>query len=275
MKVLRRVTRTHPLFYCLLWISLLFTTQPAGAAPFETVSTPRFTLYIQQSLREETRFVNAADITSQSLTLLDQNYEELSRIFNARPTNRVVLRFLSPSEFHRHTGAPGWTSAMYFRGEISIPVDTDKPMSFQQLSRALRHEYVHAVVAELSGGKCPAWMDEGLAQIIEGKPNTILGPALRAWLTNDDPLPLNWLDGGFTTLNDDLVPVAYAQSFFATKSLINQKGFVAISKYLQLLRAGSPPENGFQAAFGVSLRSFEADVSQQLVRWWESDLREP
>ena len=262
-------------FLGFLCISLLFTSQPALAAPFDTVSTPRFTLYIQQSLRTDTQLVNTADIASQSLSLLEQNYDELARIFNVQPTNRVVLRFLSPAEFHRHTGAPTWTSAMFFRGEISIPVETDKPWSAQQLSRALRHEYVHAVVAEISGGKCPAWVDEGLAQVIEGRPNTILGPALRAWLENDDPLPMNWLDGGFTTLNDDLVPVAYAQSYFATKSLINQKGFGAVSRYLQLLKAGSPADNGFQAAFGESLHKFESDIAEQLERWRVSDLRDP
>lgn len=214
-------------------------------------------------------------IASESIEILNQNFEELSRIFAAEPTKRVILRFLSPEEFHRQTGAPSWTSAMYFRGEITVPIVKGRGANRQQLKRALRHEYVHAIVAEISGNKAPAWIDEGLAQLIEGRPNPVLGPSLRRWLADDNAMPLEWLENGFTTLEDGVVPAAYAQSLFATRTLVNTYGFEAVRNYLAQLAEGESGTRAFELAFGISQERFEVQLSQQLIRWSASPAVQP
>src|SRR5690606_26447433 len=118
---------------------------------------------------------------------------------------KVVLRFLPPEEFRRQTGAPEWTSAMYFRDEITIPLTKSTAWERDELDRALRHEYVHAVIAELSEYRCPAWLDEGVAQLLEGQVNPLLGPALRRWIALNPAIPLDWLQNGFTTLDSGYV----------------------------------------------------------------------
>ena len=263
----RIVLGVHSLFFA----SLLFCPEPCTAADelLKTISTPRFTLHIsadpQNSSGEPEEVVDS--IASESIAILNQNYEELSRIFAMEPSRRVVLRFMSPDEFHRQTGAPKWTSAMYFRGEITVPIQTGKGTNRQQLQRALRHEYVHAVIAELSRNKAPAWIDEGLAQLLEGRPNPILGPSLRRWLSEDNPMPLEWLDSGFTTLEDGVVPAAYAQSLFATRTIVNKYGFDAVRKYLTLLSEGENSAAAFEFAFGLPQERFEQQLAQQLLRW--------
>lgn len=261
--------------HSLLFAALLFCPEPCKAADqaYETLSTPRFTLYIEKEKTAGATEPRVQSLASESIEILNKNFEELSRIFSTQPAKRVVLRFLSPDEFHRQTGAPSWTSAMFYRGEITVPVAGKTNRN--QLSRALRHEYVHAVVAELSGNKCPAWLDEGLAQLIEGKPNPVLGPALRKWIENDTAMPLSWLESGFTTLDDSLVPAAYAQSLFATRTLVNSHGFDSIRRYLQALQGGESTESAFRTAFGKSQTEFETQLAQQLVRWASSSSRNP
>ena len=94
-------------------------------------------------------------------------------------------------------------------------------------------------------------------------------------MESDNPLPLNWLNDGFTTLEDALVPVAYAQSLFAAKTLINSSGFGAMTKYLQYLNEGRSPEQAFFQAFGKSLSVFEDQLAQQLIRWSETEQVDP
>lgn len=256
--------------HTIILASLLFCSPPCQAAPenFETINTPRFTLYIETNEDvQDNEKVRSQNVASEAIKLLNANYEELTRIFSAVPQKKVILRFLSPDEFRRATGAPAWTSAMYYRGEISIPMQNDRSVQMEQLKRSLRHEYVHAIVAELSGNRCPAWLDEGIAQILEGQANPILGPALRQWLTYDNPIPLAWLENGFTTLDKSVVPPAYAQSLFATRTLINSNGFASIRNYLSLLQFGASSEEAFSEAFGSSLNEFESQLQQQLRRW--------
>ena len=242
---------------------------------FQTIQTPRFTLHYQDYRESEERHKRAGDIATQALGMLNRIDSELTRILDYRPTHPVVLRFLSKEDFRRQTGAPNWTNAMFFRGEITIPVEESIGLDQNELYRALRHEYVHALVADFSGYRCPAWLDEGLAQVIEGDPNPLLGPALRKWVRSNDAMPLSWLENGFTTLNDSMVPAAYAQSLFATRSLINRKGFKSIKQYLQELRRGKNTEVAFLRAFGFPQSDFEEELTPQIARWANSGQAQP
>lgn len=241
-----------------------------------TIDTPRFTLYIdapQEPSARQGQLIN--NLTESSLQILNETYEELSRIFDARPSQKVVLRFLSQKDLRSQTGAPQWTSAMYYRGEISIPLSKKTVANFSELRRALRHEYTHAVIAEIAARRCPAWLDEGLAQLIEGPPNPLLGPALRHWIGANDAMPLQWLENGFITLDQKIVPAAYAQSLFSTRSLVNTLGFQAIRKYLVLLQSGETENEAFEHSFLRTKKQFLAGLTKQMKMWARSGVEAP
>ena len=245
-------------------------------AALTTLSTPRFTLHIgshkHSTLGKSPMIKNVAN---RSIGMLNDTFKELQRIFSIAPKNKVILRFLSPDEFRARTGAPAWTSAMFYRGEITIPMSPEKSVNFTELDRALRHEYTHALIAEISNYRSPAWLDEGLAQLIEGHPNPLLGPALRSWVAKNEALPLLWLQNGFTTLDNELVPAAYAQSLFATRTLLNKHGLKKIIKYLEIMGTGVPADRAFEPAFGVSMLTFEQQLTPQIRRWARSGVINP
>lgn len=246
------------------------------AESYTTFDTPRFILHIGRPAEKRTgEEIEIRTIASNSITVLNETFEELSRIFQAQPQKKVVLRFLSPKEFRKQTGAPSWTSAMYFRDEITIPLTKKTGMDSEELRRALRHEYVHAFIAELSDYRCPAWLDEGVAQLLEGQPNPLLGPALRDWIRSNPALPLDWLRNGFTTLDAEFVPAAYAQSLFATRKLVQELGLSAVTKYLALLHAKVPEEEAFRQAFGRTKAEFERELTPQIRRWARSNRKHP
>ncbi len=259
-------------------LSLVFAVAvPISATAEDSISTtfntPRFILHIGTSSSEDDRSIFG--IRDSALSILNDTYDELSRSFGYAPKNRVTLRLLPPEEFKRLTGAPAWTSAMFYRGEISVPLKDHGSLSTSDLKRALRHEYTHAVVAEISGFRCPAWLDEGIAQLIEGRPNPVLGPALRQWLSENDAMPLAWLQDGFTTLDNKLVPAAYAQSLFATRTLVEESGMDALVQYLQLLKTRIPEDEAFARAFDISKDGFERRLSAQMQSWSRSGLINP
>jgi len=38
-----------------------------------------------------------------------------------------------------------------------------------ELSRVLKHELAHSFINQVSGGRCPQWLNEGIAQALEPK----------------------------------------------------------------------------------------------------------
>ena len=262
----------------LLYAAIMFCPPPCTALDdaAKTFSTPRFTLHVganKTSSLGKSPYVDG--VVDDSIQVLNDTYEELKRVFDATPHKRVYLRFLAPDEFQTETGSPAWTSAMYYAGEITVPLSLQESINFRHLKRALRHEYVHAVVAELSDSRCPAWLDEGLAQLIEGEPNPLLGPALRKWAKTSAPMSLDSLQNGFTLLDDSLVPAAYAESLFATRTLVNRRGFAAIRSYLTHLHENRPLAEAFELSFGEKQEAFEKQLAPQIVRWAESANQSP
>ena len=241
-----------------------------------TFDTARFTLHFESTERnQQIGGLSRENIAKISLDTLNSTAEELSRIFQAKPHKKVVLRFLSPKEFRRQTGAPSWTSAMYFRDEITIPLSNREGVDVTELRRALRHEYVHAFIAELSDYNCPAWLDEGIAQLLEGQPNPLLGPALRKWVNNNSAIPLSMLKNGFTTMSKAYVPAAYAQSLFATRKIVHRLGFSSITLYLKQLGAKASENAAFVKAFGQKKAEFENELTREMRLWAKSNQLHP
>jgi hypothetical protein len=211
-----------------------------------------------------------SDVTKQILKTLNETHSQFTDLFPQIPAFSTSIRLMDESTFFDLTGAPAWTNAMFFRGQIIIPLAPNKPIDSDNLSRSVKHEYTHAILASLSGGHVPGWLDEGLAQWFEGSETPALRKALRSWLKDHDPVPLSMLQGGFTKLKADMVPAAYAQSLLATKALADKFGFDAIGNYFILLREGVDRDAAFQTAFEFSPEAFEQELGKALKSWQAS-----
>jgi hypothetical protein len=198
---------------------------------------------------------------------LRQTHEQYYRLFGIIPALSATVRLMEAEEFYEKTGAPRWTNAMYFRGEITIPLVPNQTIDLENLFRSLKHEYTHAIINALSGGRCPGWLDEGLAQWSEGYVNPALTPALKIWLRSRPPIPLTLLQGGFTRLQNEMVPPAYAQSLFAARSVINTFGMHKVRDYFAALRTGQTKPDSFKTAFGVTETAFEGALQKSLTNW--------
>ena len=140
-------------------------------------------------------------------------------------------------------------------------------MDLDNLRRSIRHEYSHAVLSALSGGLIPGWIDEGLAQWIEGAENPALRKTLKVYLKREEPVPLYLLQGGFTKLTAQMVPAAYAQSLLAVQALIKAYGVGKLGDYLSTLRFNAHQDSAFESAFGLSLDEFEDRLDSTLKKW--------
>lgn len=257
----------------LLYVSLAFADskprERARYAPDEEAATLRFTPLdlsngSKLTLISPTRWSDLAEELAQSL---HDAYEEYAAIFPDIPAFKSSIRLMDEEGFYELTGAPSWTNAMFFRGEIIIPLSETQPIDVENLQRSVKHEFTHAVLSSMSGGQIPGWLDEGIAQWAEGYEHPALREALRKWLQKNEPVPLNLLQGGFTKLDAAMVPSAYAESLLASKAMIQAFGFKKIGAYLTLLRKGVEKPLAFEATFGLSLEEFEGKLGDSLKTW--------
>ncbi len=208
-----------------------------------------------------------SDISEDLLVELRETHLQHTARLGKIPAVTASVRLMDEAAFFDYTGAPSWTNAIFYRGQILIPLSKTQPIDLENLRRSVKHEYTHAVIAALSGGKAPGWLDEGLAQWAEGNENPALRAALKSYLKSNEPVPMRLLQGGFTRLNESMVPAAYAQSLLATKALLEYYGFDLITAYLGMLRAGTDKSVAFETAFRVSPDKFEDKLSLALKKW--------
>ncbi len=79
-----------------------------------------------------------------------------------------VFAHETTGDFTGATGKPAWVAATTHGRRIELqPLATLKRRGI--LTQMLRHEYAHAVIAQLSHGRAPRWLAEGLAAHVAGE----------------------------------------------------------------------------------------------------------
>ncbi len=207
----------------------------------------------------------SSKLLSLSIEKLHQRYTE---IFGQIPNFTTSIKLMDEAEFFKKTGAPYWTNAIYYKNEIMIPISIKNGQiaNWGNISRALRHEYTHAVIHALTDGRCPGWLDEGLAQWAEGVENDILLPVLRQHLNTKGAISFSRLQSGFTKIETESVPAAYAQSFYVTRDLLNRFGFGALRRAFSALRAGKNQDTAFIIGFNMNATTLEKNSIERLKR---------
>ncbi len=211
------------------------------------------------------RWSSAADRVSAAL---NTSSDTLKSLFGAAPGFSLSIQLLDEDAFYRESGAPAWTNAMYLEGKILIPVvEPVDEESLDNIIRSVRHEYTHAYVNAIAGGRCPGWVDEGLAQWFEGSVNPMLEEILARYMKSGSLIPIAQLQGGFTRLDNRIVGAAYGQSLFAVNSLLRSFHAPAMQRYFKLLKDGRSAVEAFKSSFGMSEREFESRLADAINAW--------
>lgn len=223
-------------------------TQLGGDSTIQLISTP-----------------SLAFLGPELLDMVRKNHREFSSLLGGITGVKSTLRLIDAEEFYAVTQLPSWTNAMFFRSQLVIPIDTTRNLDRKELERSLRHEYFHAVINALSDGKCPGWLDEGLAQLIEGNAHPQLWLALSDYIKkNQEMVPFDRLSRGFTKLPTEMVAPAYGQSLVAASMVESQFGLGAVRTFLEKLRSGIVANDAFRSAFGIPFAAFQTRVRDNL-----------
>lgn len=148
----------------------------------------------------------------------------------------------------------------YQDGVIRLRLETTRKAS--ELRRVLRHELTHAVIDQKTRGNCPHWLQEGIAQFLDGTDVV----ATEAWLRREPAalIPLYRIEGPFRERDPRSREQAYRQSASAVSFLVSRIGRTGLLFLISRLGEGRPFDRALLEA-GMSYT--------ELQQAWEASLR--
>jgi tetratricopeptide (TPR) repeat protein len=200
---------------------------------------------------------------AQILAALEADYNDLLRDLGSPPRDNILVTLYTEQAFFDVTHAPGWTGAIN-DGKLRIPISGLNSMT-PELAHVLKHELAHSFIGQLSGGRSPAWLHEGIAQLLEPKSLGGEGHQLSLLFKAQRNLPMNALEGSFLRFSGAQGYVAYAESLAAVSYIVDSYGLSDIQRILQRIGEGSSTEAALRATIHSDYGQFESDLARYLA----------
>jgi tetratricopeptide (TPR) repeat protein len=196
------------------------------------------------------------------LATLDSEYDDLVRDLSYSPRNNIAVTLYTQEAFFDVTRAPSWTGAIN-DGKLRIPISGVASVT-PELARVLKHELTHSFISQMSGNRCPTWLNEGIAQIEEGKSSASYGRQLAEMFTAGNEIPFHILEGSFMSFSASEATLAYAESLAATEYIRDAYGMSEINRILELLSQGSSTEAALRATVHSDYRQLPDEMNRAL-----------
>lgn len=202
-------------------------------------------------------------LRQQILEVLEQDYRDLFNDLGSAPRN-VFVSLYTDQAFFDVTHAPSWTTALN-DGKIRIPTSGITAVT-PELAHVLRHELTHSFVLEITHGRAPTWLNEGVAQLEEGRTTAEIGPRLASLYASGNQVPLNQLEGGFQSYSSTEAYVAYAESLAAAEYIRTTYGMSDLARLLQRLGESQSVESALRSTVHGGYAELEAEITNYLKK---------
>ena len=207
------------------------------------------------------------DTTSESIRTGIQNelesaYRDLGMALGMEPRAAIPVSLYTNQAFFDVTQAPAWSGAIN-DGRIRVPIQGVAEVT-PELRRVLRHELTHSFISQIAGGRCPQWLNEGIAQLLEPRTiGTTRGPRLAQLYANGQQIPLNSLEVSFLNFSPFEAMLAYDESLAAAEYIRDTYGMSELESILKKIGDGSSTE----AALRTTIHSGYSDLEESVGRF--------
>ena len=189
------------------------------------------------------------------LRALEMHFSAIESALNYTPPEPIGVVLYTEQAFVDITRAPAWAGALY-DGRIRVPVQGLTSVD-GELSRSLKHELTHSFVAQKTKTACmglavscsnraPTWIQEGLAQWMEGYRSGDDAAGLVQIFDEKHSIPLGQLEGSWTRLDRSTARYAYAWALANMEYIIQADGMSDVERILDRIGAGMATEQALR-----------------------------
>ncbi len=198
-------------------------------------------------------------LAAEILQTLEGHYQTLQRQLRFAPADKIGVVLYTEETFRDVTQAPGWAGALN-DGRLRVPVRGLTGVN-DELSRVLMHELTHSFVNNKTRGRCPGWLNEGLAQYMEPRRSDYSAKRLVATYEGGHYIPLNRLEGQWTSMPTPVAAYAYAWALAATETIVADSGMYGLERFFEHFSS----EHAVEPAMRESLQTDYAGLERNTI----------
>ena len=208
-------------------------------------------------------------LSSNDLYIIERNLNavrnDVGRELGVDQDARFKVIISDAKVFQGYSGM-GEHVAGLFDGRIHIPIPSN--VNESELQGVLWHEYTHAVILTKAGGRCPSWLNEGIAVYqqakIDSKLRSVIG---RELIGPDGKLLLTWAELERTFHSQAASPqakgAAYRQAFAVADYLYTRYRSRRVNDLLERLRTDDV-ETALRETFQLTLDKLDRQVIEHI-----------
>lgn len=196
------------------------------------------------------------------LQALEMHFSAIESELSYSPPEPIAVILYTEQAFADITRAPAWAGAIN-DGRIRVPVQGLTGLT-SELSRVLKHELTHSFVKQKTHGRAPTWVQEGLAQWMEGKRSGENASVLLQVYAAKQAIPLGVLEASWMRLPPDAAAYAYAWALANMEYIVQNGSMVDVERILDRIAAGSPTEQAVREVLHSDYEDLMQSTAQYL-----------
>lgn len=204
------------------------------------------------------------------LRSLESSFRDIESELHYTPPDSIAVILYTDQAFTDITSAPSWAGALN-DGRIRVPVRGLSAVD-DRLARTLKHELTHSFIYQKTGGSCPRWLNEGLAQWTSGRRSEKFASSLAKTMEDAEAkdrgaghwtMPPGVLEGSWASLPADQARLLYDLSLAIVEYIIRTNGMAAIEQLLGAIPLEPSPDSALRS----TLRMDYADLQKETARY--------
>ncbi|MBM3253405.1 MAG: tetratricopeptide repeat protein [Candidatus Omnitrophica bacterium] len=179
--------------------------------------------------------------------ILNEAYRIIGQDLNLFPNEKIVVIIYSEESYKKLKSQPSSVTGL-FDGKIHIPLRSNVK-DLNEYKSIVYHEYTHALIFNLTLGRCPVWLNEGLAEYEESRVMPVKTDILKTALKNNSLINITSLDEVFlliksqkelTPKEQGLMMLAYEEAYTLARYILHRFTRAHLQRIFSRLRMGVP-----------------------------------
>jgi tetratricopeptide (TPR) repeat protein len=198
------------------------------------------------------------------LDTLEEDFDSIRDSLRYTPPEPIGVILYTDQEFAGIAHAPSWVGAVN-DGRIRVPVQGLSTVN-EALARELKHELTHSFLQQKTSNRCPTWLQEGIAQWMEGSRSRDSAAALVAAYDSRTAIPLRDLEVSWMNLSTEGASLAYSWSLAVVETIIETGGMSDLNRLLDAISAKGATEAAVRQVLHEDYFTLESQTAAYLRR---------
>jgi hypothetical protein len=202
------------------------------------------------------------ELAREVLRILEIHFSAIESELSFTPPDSIGVVLYTQETFADITKAPGWVGALN-DGRIRVPVQGLTSVT-PDLSRVLKHELTHSFIQQKTHGRAPTWIQEGLAQWMEGQRSNENGVVLAQIYADGRAASLGQLENSWMGMPNDVAAYAYAWALANVEHIVQANGLGDMVRILDRIASGTSTEAALREVLHNDYNDLEQSTAAYL-----------